>query len=304
MARPAAAYHAHVSVTDGDTWPRARVQIQVVLYHSERWLSQLVAGLRHLTPVDGGFTVAFWDNHPGTGSGAVPEVVADAAFTSVWLPSPRGNIGFGAAHNALAARAGPGCEYLLLLNPDAVPQYDCLERLVAAAELNTTAALIEAAQFPIEHPKAYDPATLETNWCSAACLLVRRHAFEELGGFDEALFLYCEDVDLGWRSWLSGWRCIYVPSARCLHVTEDQDLAKDRSAELLHSAVGHLRLRRKYFGEEAAVEYREELRQHLAPTAVEEILALFDGLPPTTVDRRQDPHIVLQPEGIYAATRW
>ena len=80
------------------------MQIQVVLYHSERWLSQLVAGLRHLTPVDGGFTVAFWDNHPGTGSGAVPEVVADAAFTSVWLPSPRGNIGFGAAHNALAAR--------------------------------------------------------------------------------------------------------------------------------------------------------------------------------------------------------
>ena len=304
MARPAAAYHAHVSVTDGDTWPRARVQIQVVLYHSERWLSQLVAGLRHLTPVDGGFTVAFWDNHPGTGSGAVPEVVADAAFTSVWLPSSRGNIGFGAAHNALAARAGPGCEYLLLLNPDAVPQYDCLERLVAAAELNTTAALIEAAQFPIEHPKAYDPATLETNWCSAACLLVRRAAFEELGGFDEALFLYCEDVDLGWRSWLSGWRCIYVPSARCLHVTEDQDLAKDRSAELLHSAVGHLRLRRKYFGEEAAVEYREELRQHLAPSAVEEILALFDGLPPTTVARRQDPHIVLQPEGIYAATRW
>jgi hypothetical protein len=63
-------------------------------------------------------------------------------------------------------------------------------------------------------------------------------------------------------------------------------------------------LRRKYFGEEAAVEYREELRQHLAPSAVEEILALFDGLPPTTVDRRQDPHIVLQPEGIYAATRW
>jgi N-acetylglucosaminyl-diphospho-decaprenol L-rhamnosyltransferase len=185
-----------------------------------------------------------------------------------------------------------------------VPHYDCLERLVAAAERDTRAALIEAAQFPIEHPKAYDPVTLETNWCSAACLLIRRDAFLELGGFDEGLFLYCEDVDLSWRAWLAGWRCLYVQGARCLHVTEDQDLAKARSAELLHSAVGHLYLRRKCFGDEAAVEYREELRQHLAPRAVEEILALFDGLPRTTVDGGQDPHIVLQPEGIYAATRW
>ena len=283
--------------------PEARVQVQVVLHHSERWLPRLVAGLRQLTPVEGGFTVAFWDNAPGTGSGAT-RPVADLALGSSYHPSPTGNIGFGAAHNALAQQAGPGCQYLLLLNPDAVPQYDCLQKLVAAAELDPKAALIEAAQFPIEHPKVYDPVSLETNWCTAACVLVRREAFLELGGFDQGLFLYCEDVDLSWRAWLAGWHCRYVEGARCVHVTEDQDLAKDRSAEALHSHVGHLYLRRKYFGPEAVAEYRGALREHLAPGAVEQILDLFATLPQTTVDRREDPHIVLTPGEIYADRRW
>jgi GT2 family glycosyltransferase len=294
---------AGVNAMRGDVRPQALVQVQVVLHRSERWLPRLLAGLRGLTPLERGFTVAFWDNDPGTESEAARQVT-DLGLSSIYVPSPTGNIGFGAAHNALAGLAGPGCQYLLLLNPDAVPQYDCLEKLVAAAELDPKAALIEAAQFPIEHPKSYDPASLETNWCSAACVLVRRQVFSELGGFDQGLFLYCEDVDLSWRAWLAGWHCLYVPGARCLHVTEDQDPAKDRSAEAFHSHVGHLYLRRKYFGSEAVVEYRAALSEHLAPGAVERILALFATLPQTTVDRRQDPHIVLTPGETYAARRW
>jgi N-acetylglucosaminyl-diphospho-decaprenol L-rhamnosyltransferase len=279
----------------------ARVQVQVVLYQSSRWLPRLLTGLRQLLPAAGGLTISFFDNSPDP---EVRSAIAGSGLGASYHPSADGNIGFGPAHNALAARASDRCEYLLLLNPDAVPQYDCLLELMAAAEAEPRAALIEAAQFPIEHPKAYDAVSLETDWCSAACLLLRRSAFLELGGFDPALFLYCEDVDLSWRAWLSGWRCLYVPSARCLHVTEGQDLDKDRSAEGFHSHLGHLYLRRKYFGEPAVEEYEEALREQLAPRLVERILREFAKLPQARVERGGNPHLMLAPGEVYARRRW
>ena len=54
-------------------------------------------------------------------------------------------------------------------------------------------------QIPYEHPKAYDPVTLDTPWVSGAATLFRREAFEAVGGFDDAIFMYGEDVDLSWR---------------------------------------------------------------------------------------------------------
>ena len=40
---------------------------------------------------------------------------------------------------------------------------------------------------------------------------------EELGGFDESFFLYCEDTDLGLRARWAGWKCLYVPHAVVEH---------------------------------------------------------------------------------------
>lgn len=48
-------------------------------------------------------------------------------------------------------------------------------------------------------------------------MLVRREAFNELGGFDDDYFAYLEDVDFGWRSWISGWRTEWLPSASIRH---------------------------------------------------------------------------------------
>jgi len=56
------------------------------------------------------------------------------------------------------------------------------------------------------------------DWVSGSCMLVRRNAFEELGGFDESYFMYGEDVDLCWRAHRAGWRVAYVPGACVTHV--------------------------------------------------------------------------------------
>lgn len=45
----------------------------------------------------------------------------------------------------------------------------------------------------------------------------RRTAWEQLGGFDERLFMWLEDVDLAWRAQQAGWKCVFVPEARVYH---------------------------------------------------------------------------------------
>ncbi|SOJ53775.1 N-acetylglucosaminyl-diphospho-decaprenol L-rhamnosyltransferase [Mycobacterium simulans] len=62
-----------------------------------------------------------------------------------------------------------------------------------------------------------EPSERSVGWLSGSCLLVRRSAFNQVGGFDERYFMYMEDVDLGDRLGKAGWLSIYVPSAEVLH---------------------------------------------------------------------------------------
>jgi N-acetylglucosaminyl-diphospho-decaprenol L-rhamnosyltransferase len=57
----------------------------------------------------------------------------------------------------------------------------------------------------------------DADWLSGCALALRRTAFEEIGGFDPAYFLYVEDVDLGVRLRRAGWRLRYEPDARVVH---------------------------------------------------------------------------------------
>jgi GT2 family glycosyltransferase len=54
-------------------------------------------------------------------------------------------------------------------------------------------------------------------WAIAAFLLVRRDAWNEIGGFDEHQWMYAEDLDIGWRLHRAGWATRYEPSARVEH---------------------------------------------------------------------------------------
>jgi GT2 family glycosyltransferase len=52
---------------------------------------------------------------------------------------------------------------------------------------------------------------------SGSAALYRRAMLEQIGGFDEDFFLYCEDTDLGLRARWSGWKCLYAPKAVVYH---------------------------------------------------------------------------------------
>lgn len=55
------------------------------------------------------------------------------------------------------------------------------------------------------------------DWVSGACLLVRRRAFDAVGGFDESYFMYLEDVDLCWRLHRAGYGVWYEAGAAVVH---------------------------------------------------------------------------------------
>ncbi|HLI43368.1 MAG TPA: glycosyltransferase family 2 protein [Acidimicrobiales bacterium] len=57
----------------------------------------------------------------------------------------------------------------------------------------------------------------QADWVSGSCFLVRRLAFESVGGFDESYFMYVEDVDLCWRLRRAGWGTFYEPEAEVVH---------------------------------------------------------------------------------------
>jgi len=52
---------------------------------------------------------------------------------------------------------------------------------------------------------------------SGGAVAYRREMLAEVGLFDESFFMWCEDVDLSWRSQLAGWKCIYIPNAVIYH---------------------------------------------------------------------------------------
>lgn len=67
-------------------------------------------------------------------------------------------------------------------------------------------------------PGGWDPDRARTvGWAVGAFLLVRRRAFEALGGFDPDQWMYAEDLDLGWRAAQNGWTTRYEPSASVIH---------------------------------------------------------------------------------------
>ena len=61
------------------------------------------------------------------------------------------------------------------------------------------------------------PVAEEALFPSGSAALYRRAMLEEIGGFDAAFFLYCEDTDLGLRARWAGWKCLYVPEAVVEH---------------------------------------------------------------------------------------
>lgn len=149
------------------------------------------------------------------------------------------NLGFAGGNNLLAR--GVETRWLLLLNPDAYPDPDWIEEMMAAAERWPDAALFGCTQRAHGAPGVLDgcgdvyhftglpyragygkamgpPPEGEVFGPCGAAALIRRDVFEALGGFDADYFCYVEDVDFAARARLLGHIAVQVRDAAVSHV--------------------------------------------------------------------------------------
>jgi len=204
-------------------------------------------------------------------------------FGAGYVPLPK-NVGYGSAVNAAAKKLAAEVEWILVVNPDVVLGPGSIDALVDAGDrdrqigsvgpktltaegdvypsarsvpsLRTGVGHALFANLWLDNPwtRAYrhdtdtEPVPRDAGWLSGACVLVRRSAFDELGGFDEGYFMYFEDVDLGYRLGKAGYRNLYEPSASVTHTgAHSTHSDSDRMITAHHESARRF-LSRKYSG--------------------------------------------------------
>lgn len=130
-----------------------------------------------------------------------------------------------------------------LLNPDGTLQMSCrrFPNPVAALFRNTPIGKL----FPNNRfTRAYLMEDLdhskqcEVDWVSGAAFLVRKEVIDKVGVFDEAYFMFCEDVDWCWRTWKAGFKVVYYPDAVITHaIGRSTDKAPNRMIGRFHRSM-------------------------------------------------------------------
>ncbi|MGN7799190.1 glycosyltransferase family 2 protein [Leifsonia sp. 22587] len=193
------------------------------------------------------------------------------------------NRGYGGGVAAGLATVGDEIDYdyLLVVNPDVTFTPGSLDRLVAAAgetpEGGSFGPRILTAEGDV-YPSARKLPSLRTGvahglfgriwpsnpwtvsyraegqtdrrrsagWLSGACVLIRRTAYEQIGGFDLGYFMYFEDVDLGDRLGRAGWSNVYVPDAVITHTGAHSASRDVKRMERAHHDSAYRYLSRRY----------------------------------------------------------
>ncbi|MFO7678895.1 MAG: glycosyltransferase family 2 protein [Chloroflexota bacterium] len=214
-------------------------------------------------------------------SGDDSVALVHSEFPWVRLLACTENVGFPRGNNLGLAEANG--RYLLLLNPDTVILDNALAKMMTFAQENPEIGVLgcqllnrdgtvqsSKRRFPtlltaffestwLENfaPKsvlakyyAQDLADDETNdvdWVMGACMLAPRSVVEQVGGLDEAYFMYSEELDWCRRIKDSGWRVVYYPQAQIVHyVGQSSDQAV--VARHINFQQAKLRYFRKYHG--------------------------------------------------------
>jgi GT2 family glycosyltransferase len=217
---------------------RPRISIILVNYNDRIHLPDCLASLERIVaalPAE----VILVDNHSEDGS---PE--AAESFRWVKLIRNEKNVGYARANN-IGIETARG-DFLLFLNTDTVIPENSLPALLAELEARPEAGAIGPAlvrdnsrpqvsfgrevnfvselwQKLFRNPYfrivlRFGVRTREVGWLSGACLLARRQAVENAGRFDENFFLYFEDIDLCKRLTEKGYRIVFFPGIRVIHV--------------------------------------------------------------------------------------
>jgi GT2 family glycosyltransferase len=225
-------------------------------------------------------------------------------FPSVQVVANSENVGFTRGNNqALAVAQG---RYLFLLNPDTELRPGALRALIdylgahpcvgmvgpqlfyangspqsSRRRFPTLAtAFLESTKLQQWFPRnrilshyymldTRDDATQEVDWINGSAMFVRREVYEQIGGFDEAFFMYSEELDWCYRAKQAGWQIVYLPAAQVTHY-EAKSSEQAAAARDIHFNTSKVRYFLKYHGGLAAAVLRAFLLAMFAYQLAEE----------------------------------
>jgi GT2 family glycosyltransferase len=210
-----------------------------------------VQALQRCLDTDQGVDIRLLVRDNGSTDGTADAIAA--GFPDAVIDADADNLGFGRGVNRLLARSDAA--WFLTLNSDAWPEAGAIRRMVDLAESQprcaAVAPLLLRPDGSLEHStQAFPSARITTlaawpgyarrhpdraqalmfprvwmhderrtvDWAVGAALLLRRSAVDQLGGFDERLFMYAEDLEWCLRANRAGWSIWFDPSAIVRHV--------------------------------------------------------------------------------------
>lgn len=231
--------------------------VVVLNWNGEQFLERCLAALLEQTcrPHE----IILLDNASTDGSLAIM-----LRYPAVRVIALEQNTGFARGNNIAFDAASIGSEWFALINPDAFAAPRWLESLLDAAVSNPNFDVFGSKLVNALTPTLLDgvgdvyhmsgliwrtahgvPVSAIADSYSeifapcAAAALYRRNAFEKVSGFDEDFFCYVEDVDLGFRLRLAGYRSLYVPQSVAYHIGSGTTGGKHSKFSIYH---GHRNL--------------------------------------------------------------
>ena len=194
------------------------IDLSIVTHNSSRWITPFLESLLELDYPASRLAVYFVDN---ASTDDTVTLLHDFKRNhgeqfATFNVMQQSNLGFGTGHNTAISQGNN--EFILVTNVDLTLDKDALKKVIhRAISDDADVASWELRQKPYEHPKFADPVTLEVTWSSHACVLLRRRAYEKVGGYEPRIFMYGEDVELSYRLRSQGYRLRYVPNAVVWH---------------------------------------------------------------------------------------
>lgn len=210
------------------------ISIIIVNYNGKKWLKKCLDSLFYQTYKN--FEIIFVDN---ASSDESVEFVKQY-YPEVKIIINKENLGFAGGNN-VGYENSKG-EYILLLNNDTVVTKDFLKILVGYLDGNKDVGIVQPKIYLTRGEKLLDSTgsfltqtgflqhsgLFETDHgqydeireifsAKGACMLIKKELIEKIGFLDENYFAYFEETDLCWRTWLAGYKTVFLPKAVIYH---------------------------------------------------------------------------------------
>ena len=210
------------------------VSIIVLNYNAGQLLLNCVDSLKKSTYTN--LEIIVVDNISSDGS----QTKCKEKFPNIRLIQNKKNLGYCGGNN-IGIKEAKG-EYIVILNPDTIIEPNCIEELISAQNkfgeglyqpkilslneeniVQSTGNMLHIFGFGFARDKGEKDVDGRTEiqkigYASGTCLFTTRKVIERIGLLDEFLFLYHDDLDLGWRAAQIGINSYYVPKSKIFHV--------------------------------------------------------------------------------------